>query len=111
MTLDSAPVLRHGALGISSFAVSLLMVAILFVNLGFAGYATATGTATPGVNALIGIALFFCWFLALIAIGLGIAGYRDKTAKRSLSITGISISAIALVLSLGLMLLGLSQKA
>ena len=111
MTLDSAPVLRHRALGISSFIMALLMVAVLFLDLAFSGYAVATGTATPGVNAMIGIMLFFSWFLGLVSIGLGIAGLRDKTAKRGFSIAGLAISGVAITVSLGLMVLGLSQKA
>jgi hypothetical protein len=111
MTLDSAPVFRHGALGISSFVVSLLMLSVFFLDMAFSGYAHGTGTATPAVNALIGLILFFSWFLGLIAIGLGIASPRDKTAKRAFPIIGIGISATAITLSLGLMLLGLSQRA
>jgi len=111
MTLDSAPVLRHGALGIASFIMSLLMATVLFLDLAFSGYAAATGTATPGVNATIGILLFFSWFLGLVSIGLGIAGLRDKTAKRGFSIAGLGISGVAITASVGLMVLGLAQKA
>jgi hypothetical protein len=111
MTLDSPPVLRHRALGISSFLVSLLTVTVFVLDMVFAGYAHATGTATPGVNAVIGIMLFFSWFLGLVSIGLGIAGLRDKTAKRGFAIAGMGISGAAITLSLGLMILGLSQKA
>jgi len=111
MTLDSAPVPRHGALGISSFVVSLLMLTVFFLDMAFSGYAHGSGTATPAVNAMIGIILFFSWILGLIAIGLGIAGLRDKTAKRGFPITGMVISGAVFAVSLGLMVLGLSQKA
>jgi hypothetical protein len=111
MTLDSAPVTRHGALGISSFIVALLMATVFFLDMAFAGYAHASGTSTPGANAVIGLVMFFSWFLGLIAIGLGIAGYRDKTAKRGFSVAGMGISGAAIAVSVGLMVMGLSQKA
>ena len=111
MTLDTAPVLRHGALGIASFSVALQMVTVFFLDMAFASYARATGTATPAVNGTIGLILLFAWLLGLIAIGLGIAGLRDKTAKRGFSIAGIVISGAAIALSLSMMILGLSQKA
>ena len=111
MTLDTPPVLRHRALGISSFIVSLLMAAVYFLDMAFAGYAHATGTVAPGVTAVVGILLFFSWFLGLVSIGLGIAGLRDKTARRGFAIAGMGISGAAFTVSLGLMILGLSQKA
>ena len=111
MTLDAAPVLRHGALGIASFSVSLQMVTVFFLDMAFAGYARATSTATPSVNGVIGMILLFSWLLGLISIGLGIAGLRDKTAKRGFSIAGIVISAAAITLSLSMMILGLSQRS
>ena len=111
MTLDAAPVLRHRGLGISSFILSLLTAAMFILDTAFTAYAHETGTATQGVNAVIGIIMFFAWVLGLISIGLGIAGLRDRTAKRAFSITGVSISGVVFALSLGLMVLGLSQKA
>jgi len=111
MTLDGAPILRHGALGIASFSVSLQMVTVFFLDMAFAGYARATNTATPGVNGVIGMILLFAWLLGLISIGLGIAGLRDKAAKRGFSIAGIAISGAAIALSLSMMILGLSQRA
>ena len=107
MALDSAPAPRHhGALAVSSFVVSLLMLTVYFLVMAFAGFARATGTATTVVNGTIGLILFFSWFLGLIAIGMGIAALRDKTSKRGFSIAGIVISAGAIALSLGLMFLG-----
>lgn len=111
MSLDGAPVRRHSGLGIASFILSLVMAAILFLNFGVASYTTATGTATPGVNALIGIVLFFCWFLGLVSIGLGIAGTRDKSTKNGFAIAGMGISTAAMTFSLGLMIIGLLHHA
>jgi hypothetical protein len=96
---------------VSSFVVSLLMLTVFFLDMAFAGYARATGTASPIVNGMLGLILFFSWFLGLIAIGMGIAGLRDKTSKRAFSITGIVISGAAIALSLSLMVLGVSQKS
>jgi hypothetical protein len=111
MSSDSAPpATRYGALGISSFVLSLITFVGLFLDVGVAGYASVTGTATRGFNMIVGMIVFLCLFLGLIAIGLGIAGWRDKTSKPGFSIAGIAISAGALVLTGAIMFLGLSQK-
>ena len=111
MTLDAGPALRHSGFGIASFILSLGMATLFILDMAFTAYAHETGTATPAVNGMIGIIMFLAWFLGLISIGLAIAGLRDKTAKRGFPVAGISISGVVFALSLGLMVLGLSQKA
>ena len=89
----------HGAFGIVSFAV-----AFIAASLGILNYAmlVAVGLLKQDsvlVSATIGSIFQMCWLMDLLAIGLGLAGVRDKTSKPNLSAIGIAIAACTIVLS------------
>lgn len=98
MDTDIAPRHRHGGFGIAAFVLAVVMAVMLFLDITIAGYAKMSGTATPAFNVLIGSVVFLCAFLCLISIGLGIAGFLDKTSKRVFPVISLAINGTALAI-------------
>jgi hypothetical protein len=97
----------HNAFGIVSFSIALIAAAIAVLNYLVGSYA-ATMPATPLLAATIGAVFVLSWFMDILAIGLGIAGARDKTAKRVFSAIGIVVAGATVLLTVMVLLQGLS---
>jgi hypothetical protein len=102
---------KHKALGISSFVVTLIVLVLSFLLFAIVGVLSRAHKSTPEINTMIGIFLFLFWFVDLIGIGLGIAGAFDRASKKVFPILGIVIGLTVLLLSAGLILVGLAMKA
>src|SRR5690606_31028458 len=81
-----ANVIKHSSLGIASFSVSVLAGVGLFLLVPAAGVLEAT---TPGgidetapVTIVLGLLMFGCLFLALLAGGLGIGALFQSNCKK-----------------------------
>jgi hypothetical protein len=92
----------HRGLGIASFIVGLVALVLWFVFAGLAAYLSMSRQATPALNAAVGMGMFLCFTLELVAIGTGIAGLCDKGSKKTFSVIGILISVVPLALVLAL---------
>jgi hypothetical protein len=76
---------RHSGIGIASFAVALVSLALVFLNL-FA-------VRAPGVS-FLALSLLG----ALLAFGLGIAGVSLRTRKRLYASIGIYVAVLVLLI-------------
>ena len=98
---------RHKGLGIASFVIALAVLVLIFLLFVVAGVMQNAGASTPTANAIVGSAIFFLWFLDLVAIGLGIAGAVDRGSKKTFPVLGIVIGCLTLVVSVALVLIGI----
>jgi hypothetical protein len=105
--MDEPQARRHKGLGITSFVIALAVLVLTFLLFVVAGVMRRAGASSPTANAVVGSAIFFLWFLDLVAIGLGIGGAVDRGSKKAFPVLGIIIAAITLVLSAALILVGL----
>ena len=101
---------RHKGLGIASFIIALICLALILALFGIAGAMTNAGKATPEFNTIIGFGLFFAWFVDVVGIALGIAGALDRSSKKVFPVLGLIFGIGILVLSVALVVIGLSMK-
>ncbi len=99
----------HNAFGIVSFTVALIAAAIGLLNYLFGTY-LAMLPPSAILQALIGAIFVFVWFMDLLALGLGIAGARDKTAKPLFSAIGIVVAGATILLTVTTLLGGISAS-
>lgn len=90
---------HHGAFGIVSFSLALVAAVIALLAYQMAAYLAAIQLINQLNAAIIGSVFCICWFMDALAIGLGIAGTRDKTTKPVLSTIGIAVAAATILLS------------
>lgn len=100
-------VVKHSLFGIASLALSVLS------SLGMLGAIVAAGLAVSSnddpqspVLILLGFAILGLFVLSLLAVILGIIGLVQRDRKKILAILGVALSAITLLLVIGLMVLG-----
>lgn len=103
---------KHSGLGVASFITSIISGVFIFLLIVVAGVMEAS---TPGgmdeesIGAVM-VGLFLLLFLgaALVALGLGIGGLLQKERKKIFAILGTVFSAVWLVITFFIMLLGLA---
>lgn len=101
----------HSGLGIASFITALVSALLMLVLVVIAGIMQSS--APEGVDenspAAMGVGCSMVLFLlcALVALGLGIGALFQKDRHKVFPILGVVISALTLVLSLALMVIGL----
>jgi hypothetical protein len=105
--MNDVTVLRHNGLGIASFSVALVVLLSFFVIIAIAGFLHASGSATPAINSVIGIEIFYFAAVDVVALGLGIAALFDKTAKKAFPILGLVIGIGGVLIVGALILIGL----
>lgn len=105
---------KHGGMGVAAFIVALVSAVMIFILVIVAGVLEAT---TPGgmdeesVAAMtVGLLLMLFMLATLIAIGLSIAGLVQKNSKKVFPILGLIISLLTVVLTFGLMAIGLALE-
>ena len=107
--------LKHSGLGIASFITSIVSAILMFVIISIAGIMQAS---TPGgVNEkssgmmIVGLFLFLFLGTSLVALGLGIGGLFQKGRKKIFAIVGIVFSAVTILGTISIMLIGQAMKA
>lgn len=110
---DSAPRLRHSGIGIASFViscVSTVLIVALVVVAGVIEVSTPGGMAEDSVVAIvIGLMMFFFVFLALIALGLGIAGLFQAQRRKVFAALGTVLSVATVGGAAALVVIGLTM--
>lgn len=105
--------LKHSGIGIASFVISIISGFVLFVLFGIAGFmevSTPGGIDEESAGAIIvGLFLIFFWGIAVVALGLGIAGLIQKRRKKIFAILGTVFAAATLLITLLAMALGLAM--
>ena len=103
---------KHSGLGIASFVISLLSMGLLVVTIAIAGYMEVT---TPGgvdeeSTAMIAVGLVIILGAGgcILALILGIAGLLQKNRKIIFAIIGLVLSALMILSTIGLFVLGSS---
>jgi len=105
--MEGQVALRHGALGVTSFVMAVVVLILIIVLFGVAGAMKAAGTATAASNVVVGLGIIVLWVLDLVAIALGIAGALDKTSKKTFPVLGLVLAIGTAVISAGLVVLGM----
>ena len=103
---------KHSGLGIASFISSVIAGIFLFVIFVIAGVMEAS---TPGgidetspAAVFIGLSMFGFLFVALVALGLGIAGLVQKNRIKLFALLGTIFSACSLLGTVSLILFGMA---
>ena len=99
----------HSKLGIASFIMSVVITALIFLAIIFAGVmATSTGgvdeTSTEAI--ILGLVIIGMLLLDLVALGLGIGAIFQKDRNKLFAILGIIISAVTLLGTISLIVIG-----
>ncbi len=111
----STPVsMNHSGLGIASFVIAVVGGLAVFVMFGIAGYMEVT---TPGgidesspAAIFLGLGLIFVWAVVLVGLILGVVSLFNHERRRLFSGLGLGLNATWLLLSLAILMLGLSQS-
>jgi hypothetical protein len=109
--MEDQIVRRHKGLGIASFVIALICLVLILMLFGIAGAMTNAGKATPEFNTIIGFGLFFAWFVDVVGVALGIAGALDRSSKKVFPVLGLVFGIGILVLSVALVVVGISMAA
>ena len=101
---------KHSGIGISSFIASIASGVLIFLLVAVAGFMQASGSMSRNQGAATAVGLFLFAFLgvALVALGLGIAGLMQKDRKKIFPLLGTIFSSITLVLTLVIMAIGMA---
>ena len=110
---DEPESLKHSGLGIASFILSLVSGVFSVGSVVVAGVLTmrAGGMNETSPEAmLVGCCIIAFMFLALVALGLGVAGLMQADRKKVFAILGCVGSIMTIVGIIGLMILGMMAK-
>jgi len=104
---------KHSGLGIGSFMLAIgsgamMAILILVAVVIEASHPGAFAGETPGAMA-IGLGVCFAALLAIIGVGLGIAGICQKNRKTAFAILGLVCNALILLGGGCLVLIGLAN--
>jgi len=104
---------KHSGLGIASFITSIvsgLLIFLLIVVAGVMEASTPGGIDEESAGAdMLGLFLFAFLGAALVALGLGIGGLLQKERKKIFAILGTVFSAVSLVVTIFIMIIGLAM--
>jgi len=104
--MDDLTIRRHNGLGIASFILSLAVFFVLFIGMGAGMIVQASGRATQPVFVMVGLFIVLAGLLAVIGIGLGIAGLLDPESKKAFPALGVILSGGLVLLTTTLIILG-----
>ena len=104
---------KHSGLGVASFVTSLISGVVIFLLLAVAGVMEAStpgGISEDSLSAMVvGLILLLFLGVALVALGLGIAGLLQKNRKKIFALLGSIFSAATLLCTIGIVALGMSM--
>ena len=105
---------KHSGLGIASFITSIVSGILIFLVMVIAVVMEAS---TPGGideesagAVMVGLFLFAFLGATLVALGLGIGGLLQKERKKIFAILGTVFSAVSLVVTIFIVILGLAME-
>lgn len=102
--------MKHSVLGIVSFSLSMIVGALILITFVIAGIMemrTPDGMDERALSTIvIGLAIIGLILMDLLAFGIGIGGLFQKNSKKLFAILGIICSALTLLVTLGLIVLG-----
>lgn len=106
---ESSSLEHHSGIGIASFIISIVsgvsLIALFLLSVILAP--SVEGFDENSKEAMIlGLLLFACLFVLLLGIGLGIGGLFQKNRKRLFAILGLFVSALVLLGSVSLVMVG-----
>ena len=105
---------EKNGLGMASFITSIVSGIFLFVVFSIAGVmesSTPGGIDEESTGAIvIGLFLFAFMGMALVALGMGIGGLVQREKKNIFAILGTVFSAVSLVVTIFLLIIGLAMR-
>ncbi len=111
MVPQQPQVYPHSGLGIASFAITMFAGVFMVLAIILAG---VLETTTPGgideespAAFIVGLSIILLMLLQLVAFALGIAGAFQEFRKKLFAILGLIFSGIAVIGTIGLIILGL----
>ena len=103
----------QSGLGIASLILSIVSALAIFLLVVLAGVVESSTPGGMDENSpeamLIGLLLFAFIGAALLGLGLGIGGLVQQNRNKTLAIVGTVLSAVTLVGSMSIILLGLAM--
>jgi len=102
--------LKHSGLGIASFIIALLQGFLTLVVVLIAGVLAAAGPQQDNEVGfmIVGLLVLAGIFTHCVGAGLGIAGLVRKNRKKVFAVLGLILNAMALLMVLLLMLIGVA---
>ena len=108
--MDPLPEEKHSRLGIASFTLAIIVAVAMLATFVIAGllHSSHPDGPYPG-QALVGIVAILLMLVDVVAVGLGIASISQSGVKKVFGILGLIFSALTVLGSIGLILLGLKM--
>ena len=104
---------KHSRLGIASFITSIvsgILIYLLMVIAASMAASTPAGMYEPSAGTLIaGLSVFAFLGVTLVALCLGIVGLLQKERKKIFAILGTVFSAVSLVVTIFIIILGIAM--
>ena len=113
MNANPAP-LKHSGLGIASTVIAVVCGLGLLAVLGYAGYLGMENPGAPPSESdprimMIGVLTLGCAAMLLLGAILGLAGLFVGVRRRVFAWVGLVLNALPLLLTIGLMIVGLTM--
>ena len=98
----------HSRIGIASFVISVIVIVLFLAVFVIAGVLHQQHPEGPYPGqTLVGLIAIGLFFADIVAVGLGIASICQSTSKKTFGILGLIFSALTVVGSAGLILIGI----
>jgi len=108
MVMNEAIIRRHKGVGIWSFGISLaILLNFILIIFPLATIISSLVVGGDSLNKYLGIIVITMGAVDIVALGLGIAGLTDKSAKKLLPVLGSVISTGTILLLAALIHIGL----
>ena len=98
---------KNPLIGVISLCTSIISILGLFCTVAIAGFFVASGKARDSLEVVVvGLSMFGFVALGIVSIVLGCVGLSFKNKRKSFAVTGITLSAFAVVVFALLMYVG-----
>ena len=103
---------KNPLIGVISLCISIISILGLFCTVAFAGFFVASGKVRDSLEVVVvGLSMFGFVALGIVSIVLGCVGLTLKNKRKSFAITGISLSAFAVLVFALLMYVGFTIES
>ncbi len=103
---------KNPLIGVISLCISIISILGLFCTVAIAGFFVASGKARDSLEmVVVGMTMFGFVALGIVSIVLGCVDLALKNKRKSFAITGISLSAFAMLVFASLLYVGLNVNS
>ncbi len=105
---------KHSGLGIASCRISIRIGRVIFSMFALAGVMASTeggiDAAVLGLLIIPGLLIILCLGIALVAMGLGIAGLCQKDKSETFSVLGAIFASLTVLGTILLIIIGIAVQ-